>query len=746
VDTSFEQCDGDSQQTAKAICVGGINALNACDSDSDCPGSTCGTTPSTATCVGVTARRCSNDRTIVCSTDTDCPGATATEPAGRCIAYQTARTRTCKNYGGSDPSAQWCTWNGWSSCQPVGFCGDGHVDAGEQCDDGNTSNNDSCTNACKTNVCGDGFYNASGGEECDLGTANGTRSCTADYGSTCLSCSATCRQVASSGGYCGNGVKEGSEQCDGSQGIGSCSGDSTRSCTADADCSSGQTCNFISCRSLGYDYARQVVCARYSYATNRTTGALVCVTKPCAPGTIPPPGVTCSSTVNTRCYACLGPGDCNIDWHEGSSDPRATDTVSAELADSVCKPDPVPCTSGICLTTGQPPRHDLLSCAPACSLTGCQRCVDSTGSGSVTGQVMDALYSFLPVPNARVTLYNRGVRVKEVIAGKDGRFTIDGINSVSACTDYHIVVDYYQDNQCTGSTNASGASGTSDPIFCGGTRWSLAENPNEAENGGYWPYTSDNFGVNTFFNAGIHNNTGRIYLVPRVPQDETLVVHTWNGSLPDYVDAHLIVPEQQKFQVSGSASLTTPSPTFNTYTQCAPGDSTCTREIRYGNQQGNPDMSVFPHANLYCYTTTTSGGLNLSCNSFRTAPQTMKFKKGTWATTGKYSFYLVDYSGAGPPPPSYQYFDYTSSSVRIVTHDNIYTVDAPTVTTAPCTATNGESTSQSGKYWLVFQEDAQTGAITIPSTSVQLRCGGNDSLTNTPGLPASNLPAPMSGT
>ncbi len=47
-------------------------------------------------------------------------------------------------------------------------CGDGFVQAGEQCDDGNTSNNDECTNACKFNVCGDTHVH-DGVEDCDDG-------------------------------------------------------------------------------------------------------------------------------------------------------------------------------------------------------------------------------------------------------------------------------------------------------------------------------------------------------------------------------------------------------------------------------------------------------------------------------------------------------------------------------------------------------------------------------------------------
>ena len=53
-------------------------------------------------------------------------------------------------------------------------CGNGFVEAeaGEQCDDGNTINNDGCNNSCQTPVCGNSIVEL--GEECDDGnTTNG---------------------------------------------------------------------------------------------------------------------------------------------------------------------------------------------------------------------------------------------------------------------------------------------------------------------------------------------------------------------------------------------------------------------------------------------------------------------------------------------------------------------------------------------------------------------------------------------
>lgn len=57
---------------------------------------------------------------------------------------------------------------GSSTGSHVIVCGDGVVDFGEYCDDGNDSQNDDCTNECKVSICGDGFVNLEK-EECDDG-------------------------------------------------------------------------------------------------------------------------------------------------------------------------------------------------------------------------------------------------------------------------------------------------------------------------------------------------------------------------------------------------------------------------------------------------------------------------------------------------------------------------------------------------------------------------------------------------
>lgn len=67
------------------------------------------------------------------------------------------------------------------------YCGDGYVDPGEHCDDGNRENADGCNEDCQTEYCGDGVRqnSATMWEECDRGDANGPGG----------SCSASCEDL-----------------------------------------------------------------------------------------------------------------------------------------------------------------------------------------------------------------------------------------------------------------------------------------------------------------------------------------------------------------------------------------------------------------------------------------------------------------------------------------------------------------------------------------------------------------------
>jgi cysteine-rich repeat protein len=97
--------------------------------------------------------------------------------------------------------------DGCSALCNIEFCGDNITQGGlgEACDDGNSDNFDACKNDCSTNVCNDGFI-FTGIEECDNGVSNGV--CPAACSLSCMLNNCTSPLL------CGNGVIDGTEECD----------------------------------------------------------------------------------------------------------------------------------------------------------------------------------------------------------------------------------------------------------------------------------------------------------------------------------------------------------------------------------------------------------------------------------------------------------------------------------------------------------------------------------------------------
>lgn len=82
-------------------------------------------------------------------------------------------------------------------------CGDGIRDTGELCDDGNVRGGDGCRADCQgVELCGDGIVDRDAGEECDLGDENSD----VDVDG----CRSDCRAA-----YCGDGVVDTDEDCEG---------------------------------------------------------------------------------------------------------------------------------------------------------------------------------------------------------------------------------------------------------------------------------------------------------------------------------------------------------------------------------------------------------------------------------------------------------------------------------------------------------------------------------------------------
>ncbi len=111
-------------------------------------------------------------------------------------------------------------------------CGDGIVQAGEECDDRNTTNGDGCSAQCKHEICGNNRVD--GNEGCDDGNEINGDGC--DNNCTVSSC--------------GNGVRAGSEGCDDAnvQDGDGCSAEcmiEVAGCQSDAECDDEIYCNGI---------------------------------------------------------------------------------------------------------------------------------------------------------------------------------------------------------------------------------------------------------------------------------------------------------------------------------------------------------------------------------------------------------------------------------------------------------------------------------------------------------------------
>jgi cysteine-rich repeat protein len=101
------------------------------------------------------------------------------------------------NFVFADTTSTSITVNATVSAGPAPVCGNGIVESGEVCDDGNTTSGDGCSATCQLeSVCGNGAVES--GEQCDDGNHNNTDACTN-----------TCRI-----GVCGDGVAQIWEQCD----------------------------------------------------------------------------------------------------------------------------------------------------------------------------------------------------------------------------------------------------------------------------------------------------------------------------------------------------------------------------------------------------------------------------------------------------------------------------------------------------------------------------------------------------
>jgi cysteine-rich repeat protein len=180
-----------------------------------------------------------------CDDSNTCNGSETCSVTGACEPGTDAADKTpCMRAGAT--GSHYCNAG---NCEPS-RCGDGVVDttAQEQCDDANAINGDGCEEDCKytcsANTECDNMNPCDGAETCDPAQHKCTAGQNAGEGTMCGT-NRVCRQGTCVAVGCGNGVKDGTEECDDRNTTESdgCDNDCTFSCKADTDCNNANVCD-----------------------------------------------------------------------------------------------------------------------------------------------------------------------------------------------------------------------------------------------------------------------------------------------------------------------------------------------------------------------------------------------------------------------------------------------------------------------------------------------------------------------
>jgi cysteine-rich repeat protein len=97
------------------------------------------------------------------------------------------------------------------ACIPI-VCGNGRVEPGEQCDDGNTAAGDGCSPTCQLERCGNGITDP--GEECDCGDSVTAKPECSGHANSDDDVTSPCRRNCTLR-RCGDGIVDPPEQCEG---------------------------------------------------------------------------------------------------------------------------------------------------------------------------------------------------------------------------------------------------------------------------------------------------------------------------------------------------------------------------------------------------------------------------------------------------------------------------------------------------------------------------------------------------
>ena len=326
-----------------------------------------------------------------------------------------------------------CDTAGSNTCEPANACGNGTVEAGEACDDGNTATGDGCDNSCLLEIgepcsngpqcasgvcntgamppvcappsgCGNGSLDA--GEACDDGNNNNGDGCNASClledlepctdNSQCASnaCDTLGSNTCEPADMCGNGTVETGEACDDG---GTANGDG---CNSTCELENGEPCNNNNqCASNACDTLGSNTCEPANSCGNGTEEAgeycddgntangdgcnASCELEdgqPCADGTQCASGV-CDTVGSNTCEPANTCGNGVLEAGEACDDGG---TADGDGCDSSClldvgEPcsDNTQCTTAVCNMAEMPP-----VCAPP---TGCGNGTLDPGEGCDDG-------------------------------------------------------------------------------------------------------------------------------------------------------------------------------------------------------------------------------------------------------------------------------------------------------------------------------------------------------------------------
>ena len=256
-----------------------------------------------------------------------------------------------------DPPGQPGGANGNTCRGNCTVCGDNHLDAGEQCDDGNTNNTDGCTNTCELPKCGDGILGNTPGETCEPpGTPAGAHNnpCRGD-------CTVCGDSVVNDGEQCDDGNTNNTDTCANNCTITARCGDSIVGNTPGETCdppgtpagANGNTCRG-NCTVCGDGHLDSGEDCDDGNSNNTDTCANDCTVPPrCGDGilgntpgeTCEPPGSVPEGGDNTCRNNCTYCGDNHLDAGEGCDDGNQAD---GDGCSSSCTPE----ASAICRTPG----------------------------------------------------------------------------------------------------------------------------------------------------------------------------------------------------------------------------------------------------------------------------------------------------------------------------------------------------------------------------------------------------------